>query len=108
MYNHATFCDLVITGLVGLRPRSDEILELNPLIDTSIAYFALEGVTYHGRSLSIVWDQDGSRYGRGKGLSIWVDNERFVSGERLAPLQKPLSTIRSQQKRTLGAEGSIS
>ena len=31
-YNHSSFCDLVITGLVGLRPRADDLLEMNPLI----------------------------------------------------------------------------
>ena len=30
-YNHSTYCDLVITGLVGLRPRPDDTVEVNPL-----------------------------------------------------------------------------
>jgi hypothetical protein len=31
-YNHSTYCDLVISGLVGLRPRADDIVEVNPLV----------------------------------------------------------------------------
>ena len=31
-YNHSTFNDLIITGLVGLRPRADDMIEVNPLL----------------------------------------------------------------------------
>ena len=31
-YNHSTFNDLIITGLVGLRPRADDTIEVNPLL----------------------------------------------------------------------------
>ncbi len=31
-YNHSTFNDLMITGLIGLRPRMDNTVEVNPLI----------------------------------------------------------------------------
>ena len=28
-YNHSTFNDLIITGLIGLRPRLDNTIEVN-------------------------------------------------------------------------------
>ena len=31
-YNHSTYNDLIITGLVGLRPRADDVVEVNPLL----------------------------------------------------------------------------
>ena len=31
-YNHSTYCDLVINGLIGLRPHADDAIEVNPLI----------------------------------------------------------------------------
>ena len=31
-YNHSTFNDLILTGLVGLRPGADGKLTVNPLI----------------------------------------------------------------------------
>ncbi len=31
-YNHSTFCDLVISGLVGLVPRADDTVEVDPLV----------------------------------------------------------------------------
>ena len=73
-YNHSTFCDLVISGLVGLRPRSDNTLEVHPLLpEGKWPWFCLDDVLYHGHHLSIVWDEDGSRYHAGKGLSVYVD-----------------------------------
>ncbi len=33
-YNHSTYIDLVLTGLLGIHPRSDETLELDPLLPT--------------------------------------------------------------------------
>ena len=29
-YNHSTYCDLVISGLIGLRPRADDTVEIQP------------------------------------------------------------------------------
>ena len=87
LYNHSTFCDLIITGLVGLRPRADDIIEVNPLIDASMAYFALEGVQYHNRSLSMIWDSDGSKYGKGSGLRIWIDGDLKAASPTLQKLE---------------------
>lgn len=75
-YNHSTFNDLVITGLCGLRPRADNILEVNPLLPSGKwKYFCLDKVLYHGHNITIVWDEDGSRYHMGKGLQILVDGK---------------------------------
>ena len=39
-YNHSTFCDLVISGLIGLRPRADDTVEVNPLVpDSNVGLF---------------------------------------------------------------------
>jgi hypothetical protein len=72
-YNHSTFCDLVITGLVGFRPQEDDRLIVNPLIPDEWDYFCLENLMYKGHSLTIVYDKSGKRYNRGKGLRIFVD-----------------------------------
>lgn len=77
-YNHSTFCDLVISGLVGLRPRSDETIELNPLAPESWDYFCLDQVRYHERWLTILWDKTGTRYGRGKGLRVFADGKEIA------------------------------
>ena len=75
-YNHSTFCDLVITGIVGLRPRADESIEVRPIIPAGKwSYFCLDNVPYHGHTLTIVYDKDGSRYHVGRGLQVLVDGK---------------------------------
>ncbi|MCX6237941.1 MAG: glycoside hydrolase [Bacteroidia bacterium] len=75
-YNHSTFNDLIITGLVGLRPREDGKIEVNPLIPAGKwDWFCLDNVLYHGKIITIFWDIDGSRYSRGKGLVVLVNGK---------------------------------
>ena len=86
-YNHSTFNDLIITGLVGLRPRADQTLEVNPLIpEVEWNWFCLDNVQYHGHTLTIIWDKDGSKYNRGKGLVVLVDGKEVGRSESLAKL----------------------
>lgn len=87
-YNHSTFADLVISGLVGLRPRVDDVVEVWPLVPEGVwEYFALEGVPYHGRSLTVLWDREGKRYGRGAGLRVWADGHELAATHRLARIE---------------------
>ena len=80
-YNHSTWNDLIITGLVGLRPRADNTLEVNPLLPKGKwDYFCLDNVPYHGHNLTILYDKDGSRYHAGKGLRIYVNG--VLKGQR--------------------------
>lgn len=75
-YNHSTFNDLVITGLVGLRPRGDNSVEVNPLVPDGVwDWFCLDNVSYHGHNVTILWDKDGSRYHKGCGLRVYVDGK---------------------------------
>jgi len=83
-YNHSTFCDLVISGLVGIVPRQDEILEVDPLLpDSAWDWFCLDNVFYHGRLITVIWDSDGSRYGRGKGLHVFADGRQIGHCDKL-------------------------
>lgn len=78
-YNHSTFADLVITGLVGLRPRADNTLEVNPLIPAGKwDWFCLDNVSYHHHNLTILWDRTGTRYHQGKGFRIFVDGKQVA------------------------------
>ncbi len=108
-YNHSTYVDLILSGLIGIRPRADDVLELNPLLPVQaetgaspIRYLALEGVRYHGHDVSVIFDADGSRYGIGRGLSIFVDGDRaFGPGpldhiEILLPGKKSKTMVQTQ------------
>ena len=87
-YNHSSYNDLIITGLVGLRPRLDDVVEVNPLLpENTWDYFCLDRLPYHGHLLTIIWDKTGEQYGRGKGLSLWVDGIEMARTERLGTLR---------------------
>ena len=91
-YNHSTYCDLIITGLVGLRPRADDTVEVNPLIPDGVwDYFCLDNVHYHGHILTILYDKTGNRYGKGKGLRLLVDGKEIAASEKLECLVGQLS-----------------
>ena len=92
-YFHSGYCDLVITGLVGLVPRDDEVLELKPLAPESWDWWALDDVVYRGRNLSIVWDRTGEHYGRGKGLRVLADGREIAASETLGPLRGDLPPL---------------
>ena len=83
-YNHSTFNDLIITGLVGLRPRKDQWVEVNPLLpEGAMEYFCLDGVRYHGWNLTILYDETGERYRRGQGLRVFADGQEIGSAPGL-------------------------
>lgn len=86
-YNHSTFIDLIITSLVGLRPRADETIEINPLLpDEKWDWFCLDNVLYHNKILSIVWDKTGLKYNKGKGLSLFIDGKLVANSSTLGKL----------------------
>jgi hypothetical protein len=89
-YLHSGFVDLIITGLVGLRPQAGDTLLVNPLAPEEWEFFALQGVEYHGHDISIVWDRDGARYGGGAGLAVYVNAREAARSPSLSPLAIPL------------------
>lgn len=116
-YFHSGYNDLILTGLVGIRPRADDVLEVNPLLPDAgdphaLAWFRVQDVPYHGHRIAVTWDADGSRYGRGKGLSIEVDGreaarratlgrltarvERAPSSAIARPIDRAVQLVRGQ------------
>ena len=87
-YNHSTFNDLMITGIVGLRPQEDGSIVVNPLIPKDQwDYFCLDGVSYRGHTLTIVWDKDGQRYHQGSGFSLLIDGVLVAKRNDLGKLE---------------------
>jgi hypothetical protein len=83
-YNHSTFCDLIISGLIGVRPQTDETVIINPLVPIGVwDWFCLDNVYYHGKVLTIVYDKYGNKYNKGKGLMCFVDGELKVQATSL-------------------------
>jgi hypothetical protein len=75
----------VIEDVAGLRPRTDEKLELWP-IDIDWPHFAVTDLRYRGRDLAIVWNGDSHYPGVPAGYSAYLDGERVFTVDRLAHL----------------------
>ena len=87
-YNHSGFADPLITGLIGLRPRADNRIELHPLLPAGQwTYFAIDALPYHHHLLTVLWDATGTRYNKGKGMTLLVDGKRVASRPNLGPLE---------------------
>ncbi len=79
-YNHSCFCDLVITGLCGVTPREDDILELRPLAD-GIGRWALRDLRYHGRRLDLEFDASSP-----VPLAVRIDGREAYRGSAEGPV----------------------
>lgn len=83
-YNHSGFCDLIISDLIGLKPRQDDILEINPLIpDNKWNWFGLDNILYHNHYLTILWDKNGDKFNKGKGFLIFEDGKLIIHSNKL-------------------------
>jgi hypothetical protein len=83
-YNHSTFCDLVISGPVGLVPREDNTVLVDPLLPADAwDWFCLDGVAYHGHILTILWDRSGDKYNKGEGLHVFAGGTEIASSNEL-------------------------
>lgn len=90
-YNHSCFCDLVISGLIGIQPCEDDRIEIKPLIpEGSWDYFCLDHLLYHGREITVVYDKTGERYGKGTGLRLYANGKELAHADGLTALSAAL------------------
>lgn len=68
-YNHSTFIDLVLRGLCGIDPLA-ETLTVNPRIGGIWKWFKLENLTFRGKTYTVYYDEDGTVFGKGAGVTI--------------------------------------
>ena len=61
-YNHSSFCDIVIRGLVGVDEENGKLV-LRPHIPTDWNYLKLENLTFRGKKYNITYDKTGDVYG---------------------------------------------
>lgn len=87
-YNHSTYCDLLISGLIGLRPQAGNTLLINPLLPGHTwAYFCLDNIWYHGKTITIMYDQTGQKYHRGRGFFVFVNGKRKAFATKVSKLE---------------------
>ncbi|GAC1655429.1 MAG: hypothetical protein NVS9B15_16240 [Acidobacteriaceae bacterium] len=102
-YLHSTYIDLVLTGLLGVRPQTGHLLELDPLLTAAsnaahpIRWFAIDRLRYHDHDISILYDADGTRYHLGRGVSIFVDRKHAIGPVplRRVTVSLPTTTVSS-------------
>jgi hypothetical protein len=84
-YFHSGYNDLIISGLVGIRPQAGNSIVVNPMLPTNsdISYFRLQDVPYHGHTIAVQWDADGSHFGQGAGLTVELDGKKVASAATL-------------------------
>ncbi|MBD5786285.1 discoidin domain-containing protein [Cellulosimicrobium terreum] len=95
-YLHSSYVDLVLQDLLGIQAQSDDTLVLDPLVPADWDWFAAENVPYHGRNVTVLFDRDGTHYGQGAGLRVYVDGEVVLErdasalDEDAAPVEVPV------------------
>ncbi|NQV72980.1 discoidin domain-containing protein [bacterium] len=89
-YFHSGYTDLVLGGLLGIRPESGGKLVVNPLIPSDWDWFAAESVQIHGKDVDVIWDRDGSKYGNGAGLQIRVGGKQVAQRDDVGRLEVSL------------------
>jgi hypothetical protein len=86
-YNHSSYADLLISGLLGLRPSAGDTLEVHPLLPPGTwDWFCLDQVAYHGHLVGVLWDRTGRKFHRGAGLRLFVDGKEVAHSAKLQKL----------------------
>jgi len=86
-YNHSSFCDLVISGLIGLCAEESDTLVIDPLLPNDTwDYFCLDYIPYRGKSLTLLYDRTGMKYGKGKGFRVFVNGILRSEADQLQKL----------------------
>lgn len=91
-YNHSTYCDILITGLIGIRPQEDNSIVINPLIpENTWDWFCIDGVSYKGKSVAIFYDKEGKKYNKGTGLFVFVDGKLMERKDKIEKIKLSLN-----------------
>ncbi len=97
-YDHSTNNDDVITGLLGILPQPDDSLVISPIVPEDWTYFGIENVPYHGHLVTVLYDKDGSHYGQGSGLTVFVDGENVANtAEKAVTVSVPPPVVPSSE-----------
>lgn len=71
---HSQYNTLVIENVMGITPRDDKIIELNP-VDVGMRAFKISNVRYHNKNISVELNRDG--------YQLTVDNDVVAQTDRL-------------------------
>jgi hypothetical protein len=84
-YNHSSFCDLIISGLMGVQPQVDGSIVIEPLLpEGEWDWFSLSRLYCAGKEISLVYDRTGKHYGGEPGLTVYVDGKKAAHSDTYA------------------------
>ena len=100
-YNHSTWVDPLVRHLLGLVPRNDEILEVDPLLPSSAwNYYVLDGQAYRGHDVTLAWDAQGGHIAPGfKGYAVYLDGREIYRGAQPAHVLYDMAAGRKVARR---------
>lgn len=75
-YNHSTFCDIVISYLLGISVK-DGTLTVSPNLPASWDHCKLENLYVLGDTYSVFYDKTGEKYHKGVGLAVYKNGVRL-------------------------------
>ena len=78
-YNHSTFCDLIISDVIGLQCEEGGLITIHPLV-ADWPYFRLEGVRIRGYNIAVVYNKD-------TGLIATVDGNPAAQSPELGRIE---------------------
>ena len=69
----------MISDLIGLVPRNDALLEIDPLLPPNTwTHYLLDGQAYRGHNVTVAYDSVGGRYANGfKGYAVYLDGKQI-------------------------------
>jgi hypothetical protein len=82
---HSMYLSLVVEGVVGLTPRADAQIELDPAA-RQWSHFMLDRLRHRGHDLTIAWDQPDGEVaydGVPQGFSLYVDGKLAFTRQAL-------------------------
>ncbi len=91
-YNHSTWIDPLISDFIGIVPRPDNTLEVDPLLPKGAwSYYALDGQSYRGHDVTVAYDSHGGHIAPGfRGYAVYVDGKRVFSADHPVRCTVPL------------------
>jgi len=93
---------MIIQYLIGIVPRNDSIIEIDPLIpENKWDYFCVDNLPYHNHNLTIVWDKpDGKDYynDNEEGFTLYVDGKKRVNIQELKKILYDYSKIEREER----------
>lgn len=95
-YNHSLWVDPLIRDFVGLVPRPDNVLEIDPLLpEGAWSYWVLDGQAYRGHDVTVAYDANGGHVSPGfRGFAVYLDGRRIYAGPKPIHLRYDMASGR--------------